>query len=76
LNQTIIFNDDLSFNIEEDAWCVTAQVSGQKATIYFHSSELSQLDDIDSCTKFDLEEVAEIWLEKNELEGSAIHIKI
>ena len=31
---------------------------------------------IDRCTQYDLEEVTELWLEKNELEGSEIHIKM
>ncbi|MBU2923485.1 hypothetical protein Q4506_03190 [Colwellia sp. 4_MG-2023] len=76
MNQAILFNDDFSFSVEECAWCFTGQASGQKVTIYFHSAELEKLKAIDDCTKYDLEEVAELWLEKNELEGSDIHIKI
>lgn len=74
MNQAILFNDDLTFNEKEDAWSFTAQVSGQIITIYFHSMQLKQLGEIDQCTKFDLEEVAELWLEKNEPEGNAVHI--
>jgi len=76
LNQAILFNDDLSFNIKEDAWCVTAQVSGQKVTIYFHSKALNKLSIIDNCTQYDLEEFAELWLEKNEVDGDSINISI
>jgi hypothetical protein len=76
LNQAILFNDDFSFNLKENTWCLTAQVSGQTVTIYFHSQELNKLESLDSCTKFDLEEVTELWLEKHEVEGSLIHIKI
>ncbi|RHW76547.1 hypothetical protein [Colwellia sp. RSH04] len=76
MNQAFIFNDDLSFNNEEDAWCLTAQLSGQLITIYYHSFELKQLDSIDTCTKYDLEEVAELWLEKNDIEENIIHINL
>ena len=74
MNQAILFNDDLTFNEKEDAWSFTAQVSGQIITVYFHSMQLKQLGEIDQCTKFDLEEVAELWLEKNEPEGNEVHI--
>lgn len=76
MNQAILFNDDLEFNGENDAWCFTALLSGQSVTIYFHSMQLKRLDEIDNCTKFDLEEIVELWLEKNEPEGNTIHIQI
>jgi len=76
MNQAILFNDDLHFDKENDAWCLTGQLSGQLITIYYHSVQLKQLGEIDSCTKFDLEEVAELWLEKNELIGNIIHIQM
>ena len=74
MNQSILFNDDLKFDEEEDAWRFTAQLSGQSISIYFHSLQLKRLDEIDQCTKFDLEEIAELWFEKNEPEGSEVHI--
>jgi len=76
LNQAILFNDDLIFDEQQDAWCFTALLSGQLITIYFHSMQLKLLGEIDSCTKFDLEEIVELWLEKNEPEGEAIHINM
>ncbi|MBU2894647.1 hypothetical protein KO495_15150 [Colwellia sp. D2M02] len=76
MNQSILFNDDLIFNEAQDAWCFTGLISGQKVTIYFHSIELKQLKEINSCTKYDLEEITELWLEKNELEGDVIHINM
>lgn len=75
MNQAVLFNDDLIFDEQQDAWRLTAQLSGQLITIYFHSIELKRLEQIDSCTKFDLEEVVELWLEKNEPEGD-IHIQM
>ena len=51
MNQAILFNDDLHFNKQHDAWSFTGQVSGQKMTIYFHSMQLKQLAEIDNCTK-------------------------
>ena len=74
MNQAILFNDDLVFDEQQDAWCFTALLSGQLITIYFHSMQLKLIGQIDSCTKFDLEEVVELWLEKNEPEGDIIHI--
>jgi hypothetical protein len=76
LNQAIIFNDDLVFNKQHQAWCLTGMISGHRVTIYFHSFSLGRLDVIDTCTKFDLEEIAELWFEKNEPEGNDIHIKM
>jgi len=76
LNQAILFNDDLVFDEQQDAWCFTALLSGQLITIYFHSMQLKLIGQIDTCTKFDLEEVVELWLEKNEPEGDIIHIDI
>ena len=74
MNQAIIFNDDLCYDETHKAWCFTGMMSGQCITIYFHSFSLGRLKEIDSCTKFDLEEIAELWLEKNEPEEDEIHI--
>jgi len=76
LNQAILFNDDLLFDEQQDAWRFTALLSGQLITVYFHSMQLKLLGQIDNCTKFDLEEVVELWLEKNEPEGDVIHINM
>lgn len=76
MNQAIIFNDDLIFDEQQDAWSFTAQSAGQIITIYFHSMQLKLLGEINSCTRFDLEEIVELWLEKNELEGNVIHIQM
>ena len=76
MNQAILFNDDLKFDSKQDAWCFTALLSGQSIIVYFHSMQLKQLGDIDNCTKFDLEDVVELWLEKNEPEGNTIHINM
>ncbi|MFT5814536.1 MAG: hypothetical protein ACI9VT_002297 [Psychroserpens sp.] len=76
MNQAILFNDDLHFNKPHDAWCFTGQLSGQKVTVYFHSMQLKQLVEIDNCTKYDLEEVTELWLEKNEPEDNEIHVEM
>ncbi|MEI6893261.1 MAG: hypothetical protein V5789_01225 [Colwellia sp.] len=76
MNQAILFNDDLVFNNEQGAWCITAIILGQSVTIYFHSGQLKELSEIDSATQFDLEEAVERWLEKNEPAGNTIHIKI
>lgn len=76
MNQAILFNDELTFDKEQDAWNLTAQMSGQLIHIYFHSLQLKNLSTIDNCTKYDLEEIAELWLEKNELDGDTIHIEM
>lgn len=76
MNQAILFNDDLTFDKEQDAWYFTALLSAQIISIYFHSMQLKRLKEIDTCTKFDLEEIVELWLEKNEPEGSTIHIQM
>lgn len=76
MNQAILFNDDLHFNTEQDAWSMTGQSAGEKLFIYLHSMQLKQLSSIDTCLKYDLEEVVELWLEKNEPEGNEIHIQM
>ena len=76
MNQAFLFNDDLHFDEQHDAWSLTGQLSGQRVTIFFHSVQLKNIAKIDNCTKYDLEEVAELWLEKNEPEGNEIHIDI
>lgn len=76
MNQTLLLNDDWFLNKAHGAWCCSAIASGQNITIYFHSLSLSQLAEIDNCTKFDLEEVAELWFERNEPEGDEVHIQI
>lgn len=76
MNQAFLFNDDLQFNTDQKAWCLTAQLAGQRVIVYFHSKELSQQTQLSECTKFDLEEVAELWLESNEFEGGDIHIQM
>ncbi len=76
MNQAILFNDDFVFDIKQDAWRLTAQLSGQKLTIYFHSRQLKQLGELNNSTKFDLEEYVELWLERNEFDGDVIHLKM
>lgn len=76
MNQSLLFNDDLEFNQQHDAWRFTALLSGQRITIYFHSIQLKLLGTIDRCTKYDLEEIVELWLEDNEPEGDSIHINM
>ncbi|WP_206485896.1 hypothetical protein [Thalassotalea sp. G2M2-11] len=76
MNQAILFNDDLNFNHVHQAWSMTGVISGQIITIYFHSLGLARTTEIDSCTKYDLEEIAELWFEKNEPEGGEVHINI
>jgi len=76
MNQKILFNDDLIFDQQNDAWCLTGQLSGELITFYYHSVQLKQLDVIDNCTKYDLEEVTELWLEKNDLDSNEIHIQM
>ncbi len=55
---------------------MSGMVAGQLVTIYFHSYSLSKLDEISHCTRYDLEEIAEMWFEDNELESNEIHIKL
>lgn len=76
MNQSLLFNDDLTKDENTGNWKITAILAGECITVYFHSLALSRLDSIDSCTKYDLEEVAELWLEKNEPEGNEIHIEM
>lgn len=74
MNQSILFNDDLTFDQKNQCWRMSAIVSGQIITLYFHSLSLNRQIEIDTCTKYDLEEIAELWLDENEIESDEIHI--
>ncbi|MCP4325870.1 MAG: hypothetical protein GY787_29360 [Alteromonadales bacterium] len=76
MNQAILFNDDLTFDKAHGAWRISAQYSGLLLFIYFHSEMLSQKSKLDSATKFDLEEQAESWLERNDITEQSIHLNI
>lgn len=76
MNQSVLFNDDLVFDNHHDAWRQTGLLAGERVTVYYHSFELKQLAHIDSCTKYDLEEITELWLEDNEPEAGEIHIQM
>lgn len=76
MNQEILFNDDMLFDEQQDAWRFSALLSGQLITIYLHSLQLKLLGTIDNGTKFDLEEIVELWLENHELEGDEVHINM
>lgn len=76
MNQSTLFNDDLIFDKEKQCWRMSGIVCGQVIVFYFHSLSLSRLVEVDTCTKYDLEEIAELWLEDNEIEGDEVHIKM
>ena len=76
MNQSILFKDDLTFDQEQQAWTFTAMLSGELVKVYFHSMQLKQLEQLDQCTKFDLEEITVLWLEGNEPEQGEIHINM
>ena len=76
MNQSILFNDDLTFDQEQQAWTFTAMLSGELVKVYFHSMQLKQLEQLDQCTKFDLEEITELWLARNEPEQGELHINM
>jgi hypothetical protein len=76
MNQAIIFNDDLSFDKQHDAYTFTGLLAGEVIKVYFHSIQLKNLHEVDRCTKFDLEEIVELWLERNEPESNVIHINL
>ena len=48
MNQALLFNDDLHFDEQHDAWALTGQLSGQRVTIFFHSVQLKNIAKI--CT--------------------------
>lgn len=76
MNQAILFNDDLKFDKEKCAFTFSGLIAGERLMIYIYSNELQKVKVIDQCTKYDLEEITELWLEKNEPDGNEIHIMI
>ena len=74
MNQSILFNDDLTFDQQLNAWKVTGLMVGELLTIYVHLPKLRHKVSLDSSIKYDLEEIIEAWLQNNEPESSEIHI--
>jgi len=76
MNQAILFNDDLSFEVEDKAYRLSGLLAGEIITIFFHSITREYVNEPDVGIQFELEEVVEAWLEKNEPNGNVIHITI
>lgn len=76
MNQAILFNDDLTFDQQQNAWRITALLSGRVVCIYFHWSKLNTFKEVGDDIRFDLEDKVELWLEDNEPEGEEIHLNI
>jgi hypothetical protein len=77
MNQAILFNDDLTFNKDQQMWSFSGLISGNKVTIFIITSAYSENSVIDNSTTFDWEEAVETWLEDNEPnERDEIHLHI
>lgn len=74
MNQSILFNDDLHFDEITKTFVMTGIVAGENIKVFFHSQALNQASLSQSCLKYDLEEIVELWLEKNEPEQGVINI--
>ena len=72
MNQSILFNDDLSFNETHHAWSFTGLVNGQYFSVFIAEKYHSKEQLVSNTTKFDWEEQAEDYLENHELDSQTI----
>jgi hypothetical protein len=63
MNQQILFNDDITFDDNSQAYIFTGLCSGERVTISIKTEKPLMLDD---ALKFDFECQVEEWLEDNE----------
>ena len=63
MNQQILFNDDMVFDREQQAWVFTGLLSGERITIIIEVEEPLPLNEE---LRFDFEYLVEEWLEDNE----------
>ena len=76
MNQSIIFNNDISFDEERHAWTFTGLLGGDLITVVidekYHSRALPVTDE----KKFDWEILVETWLEEFEPVGNEILLRL
>lgn len=66
MNQSILFNDDLVFNAERNAWTFTGQFAGALIVIVINERHYPRNTMINDDFKFDCEDRVESWLKKYE----------
>jgi len=66
MNQSILFNDDLTFNEKVNAWHFTGLLNGELITVQIDEKCHHRTKQVTDSIKFDWEDAVEIWLEDNE----------
>lgn len=68
MNQSLIFNNDLTFNHQKQAWVISALHGGQMIYICMHNDKQPAGKTPTAEDLFDWEELADEWLASNELD--------
>lgn len=63
MNQQIIFNDDITYDDNQQGWIFSGLHSGERINILIKCTKHKIMSD---ALKFDLEEIVEEWLDNNE----------
>jgi len=63
MNQQILFNDDIAFDENQQAWNFTGLLAGERITITIKTESTLKLTDE---LRFNFEDQVEEWLEDNE----------
>ncbi len=66
MNQAILFNDDLHFSEQHNAWCFTGMHRGEQISVLIAERYHSAKQSISDTIKFDWEALAEDWLADDE----------
>lgn len=75
MNQSLLLNDDLKYNVNKQCWLVTVFYNGLKINCHISNKILNKNTNINEETLFDLETIIENWLIENELENDNLYIE-
>lgn len=72
MNQAILLNDDLHFDLGKNYWLITGQLNGEIITIKIKECYLAANTPITESLIFDIEDNIERWLKQHEPEGQQV----
>jgi hypothetical protein len=70
VNQSILLNDDLTFDANKKIWRLTGQVNGEMVTVIIAEHYLPATSIITSSLIFDIEDQVERWLTINDADNN------
>lgn len=74
MNQSILFNDDIHFDHENNQWTFSGLIAGELIKIIVSSDQQPFTESLPDNIKLDWESDVEDWLEDNEPEQGTIRL--